>query len=79
MVCVLSPAELADLESGVQPNCRCHTHISRRKADELNELVLNTPQRKEREAAYVGKGKRFIVFQRSRSWMPKMSGGALDL
>jgi hypothetical protein len=75
MVCMISPIELAALEAGVALNCADHKHISRRRADELNELNFNTPRRKEREAEYVGRGKRYMVYNRARCWKKVMSGG----
>jgi hypothetical protein len=62
-----------------------HHHFSRREADELNELLCVRMTRdqdgkehfqQEREAAYIGKGRRVIVFERSRCWRPALSGGA---
>jgi hypothetical protein len=76
-VCILNPEEAARFESsGERPNCRCHPHISRAKAEELTSTMLFVSMnRRHYEAYYVGTGKKAMVFHDSREWRKGVSGG----
>jgi hypothetical protein len=80
-VCILTPHQAFQLErNGILPDCREHRHLSRGKAEEL--IAEHFVFRDERgnytrylEARWVGKGKRFLVFVRSREWKRLESAG----
>ena len=81
-VCILSPNEAFQLERNeLVPDCRQHRHLSRGKANEL--IHAHVVFRDDRgdyvrylEARWVGKGKRYLVFVRSRNWKRMESSGA---
>jgi hypothetical protein len=80
-VCVLTPAQADELErNGTIPSCLHHRHLSRGKAEELiSEHIVFRDDRGEYvrsvEARWVGKGKRYIAFVRSREWKRVESSG----
>jgi len=80
-VCILTPNQAFQLErNGIIPDCRQHRHLARKKADELIEQhVVFRDDRGDFsrlvEARWVGKGKRCIVFVRSREWKRLDSAG----
>jgi hypothetical protein len=74
-VCVLTPAQALALESrALVPCCREHRHISRAQADDLvenNYLVYRDDRGdfvRSIEVRWVGKGKKYLAFVRSRLW-----------
>ena len=80
-VCVLSPAQAYQYEANriVSP-CPKHRHMSRSKAEELvAERIVIRDERGDFvryvEARWVGKGKRYITFVRSRQWKRLESAG----
>lgn len=80
-VCVLTPRQAIQLESnGIIPDCRAHRHLSRGAADELIGQTL--VYRDERgdfsrlvEARWIGPGKKYLAFVRSRDWKRMDSAG----
>lgn len=80
-VCVLTPAQAHQLETnGIIPSCREHRHLSRSKAEDLiAERVIFRDDRGDYartvEARWVGKGKKFLTFVRSREWKRLDSAG----
>ena len=87
-VCLISRSVLSRLEEQIE-DIKCedlppHRHINRGRADQLNELQCVRMRRdndgkevfnQERDAVYVGKRKRFMVFERARYWATRLSGG----
>lgn len=84
-VCILSPNQAFQFErNGTLPNCREHRHLTRRTADEL--VADHRIWRDDHgdyiryvEARWVGKGKRFITFIRSREWKRMDSAGTTTM
>jgi len=80
-VCVLTPAQAYQLEAhGLIPSCREHRHLSRGKAEELvSEHIVFRDDHGDYsrlvEARWIGKGKRFLAFVRSREWKRMESAG----
>jgi hypothetical protein len=80
-VCILTPNQAFQLESnGIVPDCREHRHLSRGRADQLIEehIVFRDDQGdyvRYTEARWVGRGKRYLTFVRSREWKRMDSAG----
>jgi hypothetical protein len=65
---------------GIAPSCREHRHLSRGKAAELAaERIVFRDDRGDFvnyiEARWVGKGRKFLTFIRSREWKRVQSSG----
>lgn len=81
-VCILTPSQALQFEShGITPDCHLHRHMSRGKAEELvaQRIVYRDDQgdfTRLIEARWVGKGKRYITFVRSREWKRLDSAGS---
>ena len=84
-VCILTPAQAYQLEAnGIVPSCREHRHLSRGKAEELvSEHVVFRDDRGDFsrlvEARWVGKGKCYLAFVRSREWKRVDSAGTTTM
>lgn len=84
-VCVLTPHQAFQLETkGIIPSCREHYHISRAKAAELiSERVVFRNDGgdfvRHIEARWVGKGKKYLAFVRSRIWKRMDSAGTVTM
>jgi hypothetical protein len=84
-VCVLTPAQAFELETnGVIPPCQNHRHLSRGKADALvAEHIVYRDDRGDWvrfvEARYIGKGKKYLSFIRSREWKRMDSAGTITM
>lgn len=84
-VCLLTPHQAVQLEiNGIVPSCREHRHLSRIRADELiREFVVFRDERGEFlrlvEARWIGKGKKYLAFVRSRMWKRMDSGGTVTM
>lgn len=82
-VCVLSPADAFDLEHyGKIPACEHHRHFSRGKAEQLiGEHIVCRDDRGDFvryiEARWVGRGKHYLTFVRSREWVRRDSAGTV--
>lgn len=80
-VCILTPAQAFQYEThGILPSCREHRHLSRGKAQELvDQRIVYCDDRGDYarilEARWVGKGKRYLTFIRSREWKRLDSAG----
>ena len=80
-VCILTPAQAFQYEThGIVPQCTQHRHMARVKADELvSERIVFRDDRGDFSrlvvARWVGKGKRCVVFVRSREWKRLDSAG----
>jgi hypothetical protein len=80
-ICILSPSQAFQLETdGIIPDCRQHRHLSRGKAIGLIEdhFVFRDDQGdyvRYLEARWVGKGKKYVTFIRSREWKRMDSAG----
>ena len=84
-VCVLSPAQSFQLElNGIIPDCRQHHHLSRRKAEELiaEHAVFRDDLGnfvRHAEVRWIGRGKRYLAFLRSRQWKRMDSAGTTTM
>lgn len=84
-ICVLTPTQAFDFErDGTIPSCREHRHLSRGKAEELiaQRIVYLDDQgdyARVAEARWVGKGRRFMTFIRSREWKRLDSAGTVTM
>ena len=82
-VCLLTPNQAFQLESkGIVPSCREHRHISRAKANALVEEIAVYRDDAGNfirllEVRWIGKGKRYLVFVRSRNWERRDSAGMI--
>lgn len=80
-VCVLSPAQAYQYEiNGIISPCQKHRHMSRRKAEQLiaEHIVIRDDRGdfvRYVEARWIGKGKKFLTFVRSREWKRLESAG----
>lgn len=80
-VCVLTPNQAFQFErNGILPQCQNHRHLSRGAAEELvDQHIVFRDDRGDfvryMEARWVGKGKRFLTFVRSREWKRLESAG----
>jgi hypothetical protein len=84
-ICVLTPAQAFQLEHhGIIPSCTQHRHLSRGKAEELiaEHIVFQNDGGnfvRHIEARWVGKGKRYLAFVRSREWKRMDSAGTVTM
>jgi hypothetical protein len=84
-ICVLTPNQAFQLEfNGILPSCRDHRHLSRGQADQLlgEKLVYRDDHgdfARIVEARWVGKGKRYLTFVRSREWKRRDSAGTVTM
>jgi hypothetical protein len=80
-VCVLTPAQADEFErNGTVACCTQHRHLSRGKAEELaSERIVCRDDRGDFvsyiEARWVGKGRKYLTFVRSREWKRMESSG----
>ncbi len=86
-VCVVNYDHLLDIKDLDKVKCRDlpkHRHLSLKAAKELTQLIrtdaVPADGGKERfvqirDAQFVGRGKRIMVFERARKWAKRMSGG----
>lgn len=80
-VCVLTPRQAYQLEfHDIVPNCREHRHLSRGAAEELigQTVVVREDSgdfARQVEARWIGRGKKYLAFVRSREWKRMESAG----
>lgn len=84
-VCILTPAQAFEFErNGRLPSCENHRHLSRGRAEELiSEHIVFRDDRGDFvryvEARWVGKGKKYLTFVRSREWKRLDSAGTTTM
>jgi hypothetical protein len=77
-VCVLTAMEAEDTKlTGFIPPCKCHRHMSRKKAEEVTRNFLYSDGNNRHFDAYWvdRRTKKAIYFNTSREWKPSYSGG----
>lgn len=84
-ICVLTPAQAFEYEHhGTIPPCQNHRHLSRRKAEELiaEHIIFRNDGGdfvRYVEVRWVGRGKKFLTFIRSREWARRDSAGTVTM